>query len=111
MRRVTFLLVVVLLLLVNSVVAAQPNGVLLTSKEEFVQQTESGVYVDKKWVEVSKPYTPGQSVPSSIMYDSGGYTGILYFQGGFVFEDGFLAEYAGWVYGGNVQPWGLTHIK
>lgn len=106
MKKVAFLLVVVMLLLMSSVVAlaAQPNQVSLSSGEEL----DSGVCSDKIWVMESRVYSAGQSIPSTIMYDSGGYTGILYFQSAIVFHGGVIADYAGWAYSGSVQPWSIT---
>lgn len=109
MKKVAFLLVVVMLLMSSTVVfAAQPEEVLLTNVEEFVRATDSGINVDRKWQEVQKFYGPGQIIPRSIMYNSGGYSGILYFESGFVYTDGVEVWYSGWVYSGDVQPWGLA---
>lgn len=111
MKKVALLFIVAMLLVMSSVVAyaAQPEAITLNSEtDEITQISDSGILSTRKWIEVSVDFGINENVPKTIMYNSGGYTGILYFQSAFVWTNGVTAEYAGWVYKGDVQPWSLV---
>ena len=105
MKKVALSFIVAMLLVMSSVVAyaAQPAEVTLTDEEAI------SVHATRIWKDVWKTYNAGQTVTPTIMYNAGGYTGILYYMYGYHDGNYYHALYSGWIYTGEVQP--FSHVR
>src|SRR5690554_4424983 len=99
MKKIALLFVVVLLM---SSVAFAGQAYEVSANDVEIVQTADQEINQAKWITVKKPYTNG-IIPDHIVYNSGGYTGILYFQSAEIFTDKVIATFAGWVKSG-VDP-------
>ena len=112
MKKVALLFIVAMLLVMSSVVAyaAQPEAITLNSEtDEITQISDSGILSTRKWIEVSVDFGINENVPKTIMYNAGGYTGILYYMYGYHDGNYYHALYSGWIYTGEVQP--FSHVR
>src|SRR5690554_2548578 len=98
-KTAAFLFVVVLLM--SSVAFAGQNYEVSANDVEIVQTADHEIN-QARWISIQKEYTSG-TIPDHIVYNSGGYTGILYFQSAEIFTDKVIATFAGWVKSG-VDP-------